>query len=183
MAMPKISTLFLIGLLICLLFSGCGGQPLSKREIVRAIFFAQQGNSYSVCLLLADQNAREGGNAFKTASAAAATPAKALENAAAALPGTVYYGLLDAGNGRRRLACCFMIAPSLRRNSRSFCWMVGNMTGSRMPRIFMSRCRQSRIAIKSIAACSNFSPREQAVQSRRWHRAAGIILLCWQKMW
>lgn len=96
MAMPKISTLFLIGLLICLLFSGCGGQPLSKREIVRAIFFAQQGNSYSVCLLLADQNAREGGNAFKTASAAAATPAKALENAAAALPGTVYYGLLDA---------------------------------------------------------------------------------------
>ena len=94
--MPKISALFLTGLLVCLLFSGCGGQPLSKREIVRAIFFAQQGNSYSVCLLLADQNAREGESTFKTASAAAATPAKALENAAAALPGTVYYGLLDA---------------------------------------------------------------------------------------
>lgn len=96
MAMPKIPALLLMVLLCSLLLCGCGGQPLSKREIVRAVFFAQQGEHYSVCLLLADQNAPEGESAFKTASAAAPTPAQALENAAATLPGTVYYGLLDA---------------------------------------------------------------------------------------
>lgn len=95
-AMPKIPALLLMVLLCSLLLCGCGGQPLSKREIVRAVFFAQQGEHYSVCLLLADQNAPEGESAFKTASAAAPTPAQALENAAATLPGTVYYGLLDA---------------------------------------------------------------------------------------
>ena len=96
MAVPKNPALRLMALLAVLLLTGCGGQPLSKREIVRAVFFAQQGNSYSVCLLLAEQNAPEGETAFKTASAAAPTPAQALENAAATLPGTVYYGLLDA---------------------------------------------------------------------------------------
>ena len=96
MAMPKIPALLLTASLCGLLLCSCGGQPLSKRETVRAVFFAQQGNHYSVCLLLADQNAPEGETAFKTASAAAATPAQALENAAATLPGTVYYGLLDA---------------------------------------------------------------------------------------
>ena len=82
MAMPKIPALLLKVLLCGLLLCGCGGQPLSKREIVRAVFFAQQGEHYSVCLLLADQNAPEGESAFKTASAAAPTPAQALENAA-----------------------------------------------------------------------------------------------------
>ena len=71
MAMPKIPALLLMVLLCSLLLCGCGGQPLSKREIVRAVFFAQQGEHYSVCLLLADQNAPEGESAFKTASAAA----------------------------------------------------------------------------------------------------------------
>lgn len=96
MAMPKNPALFIMSLLAALLLTGCGGQPLSKREIVRAVFFERQGSGYSVCLLLANQNAPEGEPAFKTASAAASTPAQALENAAAALPGTVYYGLLDA---------------------------------------------------------------------------------------
>ena len=73
MAMPKIPALLLKVLLCGLLLCGCGGQPLSKREIVRAVFFAQQGEHYSVCLLLADQNAPEGESAFKTASAAAPT--------------------------------------------------------------------------------------------------------------
>ena len=71
MAMPKIPALLLMVLLCSMLLCGCGGQPLSKREIVRAVFFAQQGEHYSVCLLLADQNAPEGESAFKTASAAA----------------------------------------------------------------------------------------------------------------
>lgn len=60
MAMPKIPALLLMVLLCSLLLCGCGGQPLSKREIVRAVFFAQQGEHYSVCLLLADQNAPGG---------------------------------------------------------------------------------------------------------------------------
>ena len=37
---------------------------------------------FLICLLLADQNAPEGESAFKTTSAAAPTPAQALENAA-----------------------------------------------------------------------------------------------------
>ena len=64
MAMPKIPALLLKVLLCGLLLCGCGGQPLSKREIVRAVFFAQQGEHYSVCLLLADQNAPEGESAL-----------------------------------------------------------------------------------------------------------------------
>ena len=71
MAMPKIPALLLKVLLCGLLLCGCGGQPLSKREIVRAVFFERQGSGYSVCLLLADQNAPESEAAFKTASAAA----------------------------------------------------------------------------------------------------------------
>lgn len=96
MVLPKNSALLLTEMFCALLLSGCGGQPLSKREIVRAVFFERQESRYSACLLLADQSAPEGESAFKTASAAAATPAQALENAAASLPGTAYYGLLDA---------------------------------------------------------------------------------------
>lgn len=101
MAMPKIPALLLKVLLCGLLLCGCGGQPLSKREIVRAVFFAQQGEHYSVCLLLADQNAPEGESAFKTASAAAPTPG----------PGTGKRRCDPAGHrllrsaGRRRPAC------------------------------------------------------------------------------
>ena len=39
MAMPKNPALFIMSLLAALLLTGCGGQPLSKREIVRAVFF------------------------------------------------------------------------------------------------------------------------------------------------
>ena len=52
MAMPKNPALFIMSLLAALLLTGCGGQPLSKREIVRAVFFERQGSGYSVCLLL-----------------------------------------------------------------------------------------------------------------------------------
>ena len=96
MALPKMPALFAGVTLVAALLTGCGGQALSQREIVRAVFFEKQGAGYSVCLLLADQNAPAGESAFKTASAAAATPAQALEAAAESLPGHVYYGLLDA---------------------------------------------------------------------------------------
>ena len=39
-------------LCVAVLLCGCG-QALSEREIVRAVFFAQQQGQYSVCLLLA----------------------------------------------------------------------------------------------------------------------------------
>ena len=95
MALPKMPALLAGLTLVAALLTGCGGQPLSQREIVRAVFFEKQGTGYSVCLLLADQNAPAGEAAFKTASAAAKTPAQALEYAAASLPGRAYYGLLD----------------------------------------------------------------------------------------
>ena len=80
--------------LAALLLSGCG-QALSEREIVRAVFFVQQQGSYSACLLLADQNAGEDGTHYKTASALGVTPAQALHRAEMALPGQLYYGLLE----------------------------------------------------------------------------------------
>lgn len=80
--------------LAALLLSGCG-QALSEREIVRAVFFVQQQGSYSACLLLADQNAGEDGTHYKTASALGVTPVQALHRAEMALPGQLYYGLLE----------------------------------------------------------------------------------------
>lgn len=81
-------------LCVAVLLCGCG-QALSEREIVRAVFFAQQQGQYSVCLLLADQNGGEDGVHYKTASARGATPAQALHRAEDTLPGQLYYGLLD----------------------------------------------------------------------------------------
>ena len=77
-----------------LLLCGCG-QALSEREIVRAVFFARQQGAYSACLLLADQNAESDGVQYKTASARGDTAAQALHLAEDALPGRLYYGLLD----------------------------------------------------------------------------------------
>ena len=83
-------------LCVAVLLCGCG-QALSEREIVRAVFFAQQQGQYSVCLLLADQNGGEDGVHYKTASARGATPAQALHRTEDTLPGQLYYGLLDSG--------------------------------------------------------------------------------------
>ena len=83
-------------LILCAALCLCScGQALSEREIVRAVFFAQQGEQYSVCLLLADQNAGEDGTHYKTTSAQGSTPAQALHRAEDTLPGQLYYGLLD----------------------------------------------------------------------------------------
>ena len=92
MSVPKAKALLTVcaALLLC----GCG-QALSEREIVRAVFFARQQGAYSACLLLADQNAESGGVQYKTASARGDTAAQALHLAEDALPGQLYYGLLD----------------------------------------------------------------------------------------
>lgn len=78
-----------------LLLSGCGGQSLSDREIVRGVFFTQQNEQYSACLVLADQNAETGQPENKTAAAQGTTPAQALQRAEQSLYGDAYYGLLD----------------------------------------------------------------------------------------
>lgn len=78
-----------------LLLSGCGGQALSDREIVRGVFFTKQDNGYSACLVLADQNAETGKQENKIAAAKGSTPAQALQYAEQSLYGDVYYGLLD----------------------------------------------------------------------------------------
>lgn len=92
MSVPKAKALLTVcaALLLC----GCG-QALSEREIVRAVFFARQQGAYSACLLLADQNAESDGVQYKTASARGDTAAQALHRAEDALPGQLYYGLLD----------------------------------------------------------------------------------------
>lgn len=92
MSVPKAKALLTVcaALLLC----GCG-QALSEREIVRAVFFARQQGAYSACLLLADQNAESDGVQYKTASARGDTAAQALHLAEDALPGRLYYGLLD----------------------------------------------------------------------------------------
>ena len=59
------------------------------------MFFARQQGAYSACLLLADQNAESDGVQYKTASARGNTAAQALHLAEDALPGRLYYGLLD----------------------------------------------------------------------------------------
>ena len=92
MSVPKYKAL----LIACITLFLCGcGQALSEREIVRAVFFARQQGQYSVCLLLADQNNNEDGLHYKTSSARGFTAAQALHRAEAALPGRLYYGLID----------------------------------------------------------------------------------------
>ena len=92
MSVPKYKAL----LIACITLFLCGcGQALSEREIVRAVFFARQQGQYSVCLLLADQNNNEDGLHYKTSSARGVTAAQALHRAEAALPGRLYYGLID----------------------------------------------------------------------------------------
>lgn len=94
MAHKKNSGLLLKGcLLMSLLLSGCGGQALSQREIVRGVLFERQGSHYSVCLVVADQETDT--NESKIVSAQGNTPAQALKYAEEALDGDAYYGLLD----------------------------------------------------------------------------------------
>lgn len=79
-----------------LFLCGCGGKPLSEREIVRGILFTRQQASYSVCLVLANQTEDSSGTQQDSIVAArGTTPAQALQNAEDCLYGDVYYGLLD----------------------------------------------------------------------------------------
>jgi len=97
MALQKNKALLLKGcLLMSLILSGCGGQALSEREIVRGVLFTKQEGKYSACLVLADQNADSASpEKNKISAARGTTPAQALERAEQALYGDVYYGLLD----------------------------------------------------------------------------------------
>ena len=56
--MHKTSRLMAAVLLGCLL-AGCGGQLLSHREIVRAVFFTAQDAGYTVTLLTSDQQSED----------------------------------------------------------------------------------------------------------------------------
>ncbi|MFR3225706.1 MAG: hypothetical protein ACLTWO_06650 [Blautia massiliensis (ex Durand et al. 2017)] len=97
MALPKNKAWLLKGcLLVSLVLSGCGGQALSEREIVRGVFFAGQDGGYSACLVLADQEAESNADTeHKIAAGQGQTPAQALQRAEESLYGDVYYGLLD----------------------------------------------------------------------------------------
>lgn len=96
MALRKNQILLIIGcLFMSIILSSCGGKPLSEREIVRGIFFANQGNEISACLVLADQKAEPGSDSNKIVAAKGKTPAQALARAKESLYGDVYFGLLD----------------------------------------------------------------------------------------
>lgn len=73
--MQKASRLMAAVLLGCLL-AGCGGQLLSHREIVRAVFFTAQDAGYTVTLLTSDQQSEDSA-ACKTFTGSGATCAAA----------------------------------------------------------------------------------------------------------
>lgn len=77
-----------------LLLTGCAGRPLIEREIVRAMFFAQQEGKSHVVLLLQDQESEDSSD-YKTATGEGDTAAQALSDAAAGLDGVMFYGLTD----------------------------------------------------------------------------------------
>ena len=78
--MHKTSRLMAAVLLGCLL-AGCGGQLLSHREIVRAVFFTAQDVGYTVTLLTSDQQSEDSA-ACKTFTGSGATCAAAWNAAA-----------------------------------------------------------------------------------------------------
>lgn len=77
-----------------LLLTGCAGRPLIEREIVRAVFFAQQEGKSHVVLLLQDQESEDSSD-YKTATGEGDTAAQALSDAAAGLDGVMFYGLTN----------------------------------------------------------------------------------------
>lgn len=84
--------------IVCLLFCGCSPVPLlSQREIVRAVFFQQNGTKSTALLLLADgtQSSSEGEPAYKSSAGSGQNPVQALEQAESRLEGQVFYGLMD----------------------------------------------------------------------------------------
>lgn len=91
--MHKTSRLMAAVLLGCLL-AGCGGQLLSHREIVRAVFFTAQDVGYTVTLLTSDQQSEDSA-ACKTFTGSGATCAAAWNAAAQTTNGQPFYGLMD----------------------------------------------------------------------------------------
>ena len=91
--MHKTSRLMAAVLLGCLL-AGCGGQLLSHREIVRAVFFTAQDAGYTVTLLTSDQQSEDSA-ACKIFTGSGATCAAAWNAAAQTMNGQPFYGLMD----------------------------------------------------------------------------------------
>lgn len=86
--------------LLCLLglLCSCGAKPLAEREIIRAVFFEEEGPRCTAVLLLQDPDAAEeksSNPATRTARGAGDTPAAALRSAEQTLQGSPYYGLMD----------------------------------------------------------------------------------------
>lgn len=108
-----------LGLLLAALLTGCGGQLLSRREIVRAAFFAQGGDGCTVALVVSDQKSEDSA-ACKTVSARASSYAAAWDAAEQSMDGSAFYGLMDlavlpAGGSRADLET---IAELLEQNAR-----------------------------------------------------------------
>lgn len=85
----RLTAVFLIGLLLC----GCGAQPLSQRELVRAVFFDSGAEGLTAVLLISDEENEE--EKLKVVAAQGNTAAEAWDNAEYALQGKAFYGLTD----------------------------------------------------------------------------------------
>ena len=85
---------FVIVVLAALLLSGCG-QALSERKSSAPYSLYSSREAIPPACCWQTKNAGEDGTHYKTASALGVTPAQALHRAEMALPGQLYYGLLE----------------------------------------------------------------------------------------
>lgn len=138
--MHKTSRLMAAVLLGCLL-AGCGGQLLSHREIVRAVFFTAQDAGYTVTLLTSDQQSEDSA-ACKTFTGSGATCAAAWNAAAQTMNGQPFYGLMDlavlpAGCSwplAEEIAQLLQSTAAPRRKSPCLCWILPCRCPSRTKR-------------------------------------------------
>ena len=131
--MHKTSRLMAAVLLGCLL-AGCGGQLLSHREIVRAVFFTAQDAGYTVTLLTSDQQSEDSA-ACKTFTGSGATCAAAWNAAAQTMNGQPFYGLPGAaGRWQKKSLSCCKAPPAPRRKSPCLCWILPCRCPSRTKR-------------------------------------------------
>lgn len=78
-----------------ILLTGCGGQALSRQEIVRAVFFGGAETKRQALLVIEDQQNSDETAVYKTAMGKGATYTQALHKAEASLEGRASYGLME----------------------------------------------------------------------------------------
>ena len=94
-AAKKCLKVVLIAVMAAIYLTGCGGQPLSRQEIVRAVFFGREGVQKQVLFVIEDQQNSDETAVYKTARGKGETFAQAMQKAEASLEGRASYGLME----------------------------------------------------------------------------------------